>query len=407
MEQGLKNKVKSSTALIILAYIAFISLGLPDGLLGVAWPTMRLSFSRSLDSLGLMLLATTTGYLISSFYSGHIMSRLGIGWLLSLSCGATGAGLLGYTLIGSWWLIIPLAVIAGLGAGAIDAGINTYVASNFGERLMQWLHASYGIGITLGPIIMTMGLNLFSSWKWGYILVGTAQLALALCFGLTHSVWQSRKSDESTEIKENLTDYKTPLLHTLRELNVWISILMFFVYAGIEASLGTWCYTLLTESRGISSEMAGLLVGSYWATFTIGRVLAGLFTKYISIESLIKISLLGAFAGAVLLIWNPTKMSSLWSVAIIGFAIAPIFPGMVSLTSRRVSPKHTANTIGMQISTSGLGIALIPGLTGVLAQRTSLEVIPYLTTMWVVLLFILFSFSIKTKRKIKGQGLSY
>ncbi|MCU7493685.1 MAG: MFS transporter [Ignavibacteria bacterium] len=396
MKEPSPEKSRSGKGVVILAFIAFISLGLPDGLLGVAWPSMRESFSRSLDSLGMLLVASMAGYLLSSFYSGLVTSRLGVGWLLSLSCLATGASLLGYTLAPHWWMMIPLAVVAGLGAGAIDGGINTYVASNFGEHLMQWVHASYGIGITMGPVIMTTGLSYFSSWRPGYIVVGGLQIALAASFALTVSMWQTGKSGE--EKKQVLSDYKTPMMETLRQPDVWISILLFFIYAGIEATIGSWAYTLLTESRGISSEIAGFFVGSYWATFTVGRILAGIFTRRFRMHSLIRGSLAGAFAGALLLIWSPFKAMSLIGVVIIGFAIAPIFPGMVSLTTRRVGARFAANTIGMQISAAGLGVAAIPGLTGVLAQRTSLEVIPALVLLWIISLFILYSLSIRREK---------
>ncbi|MGE5431907.1 MAG: MFS transporter [Syntrophomonadaceae bacterium] len=398
MKKASTDKSRSRTGVVILAFIAFISLGLPDGLLGVAWPLMRQSFSRSLDSLGMLLAASMAGYLLSSFYSGKVTSRLGVGWLLSLSCLATGTSLLGYTLAAHWWIMIPLAMTAGLGAGAIDGGLNTYVASNFGERLMQWAHASYGIGITMGPVIMTSGISWFASWRLGYIVVGSLQIALSTAFALSIKVWQPVKSSTGEERKKSLSDYKTPMFETLRQMDVWISILLFFIYAGIETTIGSWAYTLLTESRGISPVAAGYFVGSYWAAFTIGRILAGIFTRPFRMHSIIRGSLFAAFIGAMLLILNPFKAASLAGVVITGFAIAPIFPGMVSLTAKRVGPHYAANTIGMQISAAGLGVAVIPGLTGVLAQRLSLEVIPVLILFWIISLFILYSLSIRREK---------
>ncbi len=384
-----KYKKNSRIGLIILAYIAFIALGMPDGLLGVGWPSIRASFSIPLDSLGLLLLATMTGYLTSSFSSGHLIAHMGVGKVLAASCALTGVGLIGYTLVPAWWMMVLLGVVAGLGAGAIDAGLNTYVAAHFSEGLMQWLHASYGIGVTLGPIIMTIALNTLNSWRVGYNVVGGFQLLLAACFVLTLPMWNQKESHGSTsmagvEKPQRLTDYKTPFLETLRQPQVWLSMLLFFLYTGSETSLGAWAYTLLTELRGILPEIAGLWAGSYWATFTVGRVLAGLYTKRIGVNTLIQGSLVGAQMGAILLWWKPTEMVSLIGVALIGFAIAPIFPGLVSSTSQRVSPRFAANTIGMQMAAAGLGIAVIPGLMGVLARRTTLEIIP-------VCLFILSS----------------
>lgn len=378
---------RRKTGLIVMAYIAFISLGLPDGLLGVAWPSIRGEFGLPLDSLGLLLVATTTGYLTSSFFNGKLMARLGVGKLLALSCFLTGASLLGYTLAPVWGMLVLLGVFAGFGAGAIDAGINTYVASEHSDGLMQWLHASFGVGITLGPIIMTAGLNLFGAWRLGYIVVGVAQILLALIFGLTSSLWK-RPTVESDE-PARIMDYKTPLLKTLRRPSVWVSIALFFIYTGLELTLGHWTYSLLTEARGVPSASAGLWAGSYWAMFTVGRALAGLYTNRIGLDALLRGSILGALAGAALLWWNPFPAASLLGVAVVGFAIAPIFPALMSGTSARVGQVHAANTIGMQISAAGVGGAAIPGLAGILARRISLEVVPvYMTVLFAVLLLL-------------------
>ena len=377
-------KKTPTTGLILLAYIAFIALGLPDGLLGVGWPSIRTDFAIPLDALGMLLVASTSGYLISSFFSGKLLAQLGVGKLLAISCALTGAALIGNTLVPAWWMMVALGVFSGLGAGAIDAGLNTYVAANFGPRLMQWLHASYGIGVTFSPLIMTLAINTLNSWRSGYHIVGIAQMVLAACFLLTLPLW--RQSAQTTNAGESprLTDYKTSIGETLLQPKVWLSVLLFVLYTGAEVTLGTWAYTLLTESRGVAPQAAGLWTGSYWATFTIGRILAGLFTKRIGTHRLVWGSLLGALLGAALLWWNPVPIASLIGVALVGFAIAPIFPGMVSETSLRVGPRFAANTIGMQMSGASLGVATIPGLVGVVAQHFSLEAIP-------VCLFALFA----------------
>ncbi len=380
---------RSKIGLILLAFIAFISLGLPDGLLGIAWPSIRNHFSLRLDALGILLFASTAGYMTSSFLSGKIISKIGIGGTLAASCFLTGAGLIGYTLVPEWWMMVTLGIVAGLGAGAIDAGINTYIASNFGEGLMQWLHASYGVGVTLGPIIMTIGLTAFNAWQWGYRNVGIAQIVLAACFLLTIAMWQQKPATEQTEKKEELklTDYETPIGETLRRPAVWISLLLFFIYTGLEVSFGSWTYSLLTLSRNVSPEVAGLWAGSYWATFTLGRILAGLLTRHLGVKALLVGGLISATAGAVLLWWNPFPAASIIAVSIIGFALAPIFPGLMSGTGSRVGDHHAANTIGMQISAAGFGAAVVPAIAGVLAQNISLEAIPvYLTGLFAVLL---------------------
>lgn len=383
-----RSALRSKLGLIVLAFIAFISLGLPDGLLGVAWPSIRENFSLRLDSLGVFLFACTSGYITSSFLSGKILARMGVGGTLAASCALTSSALLGYTLVPEWYMMVALGVVSGLGAGAIDAGLNTYVASHFGEGLMQWLHASYGVGVTLGPIIMTTALNFFHSWKLGYQAVGFAQLALAASFLVTIRMWQdgARPTEHAAEEPRRLIDYRTPLRETLRQSVVWMNLLLFFLYTGAEASFGTWTYSLLTLSRNVPVEVAGLWSGSYWAMFTVGRILAGLLMRRFGAARLLKAGFLVALGGAALLWWNPFPESSILAVSLIGFAIAPIFPGLVSGTSARVGDNHAANMIGMQIGSAGLGAALVPGLAGVLAQNFSLEAIPvYLVAIFVVM----------------------
>ena len=256
-----KNKLR--TGLVLLIFLAFIALGLPDSLMGVGWPSIRAGFSVPLDALGLLMIASTTGYIFSSFTSGFLISRLGVGGLLAASCALTGASLIGYTLVPAWGFMVFLGIFAGLGAGAIDSGLNAYAAENFSEGLMQWLHASYGIGITMGPIIMTFALSSSNSWRLGYDVVAAVQLLLAAAFVLTLPLW-SRKPEikeigDAEKKEKRLTEFKTPIGSSIKQPAVWISVALFFIYTGSEVALGAWAYTLLTESRGIDPHTGRVL----------------------------------------------------------------------------------------------------------------------------------------------------
>jgi len=386
---------------ILLAYAAFIALGMPDGLMGIAWPSVRADFGVPIDALGMLLIASVTGYMTSSFLSGALVARLGVGKLLALSCALTGLALFGYTLAPMWWMLVLLGVVAGLGAGAIDAGLNTYAAAHFGEGLVQWLHASYGIGITIGPIIITTALTTYDSWRLGYRVVAGFQLLMALAFVLTLSWWRDQQRHEITADaprEKKLTEYKTPLAETVRRPRVWLSVALFFLYVGAEVSLGVWAYSLLTEMRGVVPGTAGFIVGSYWATFTIGRILAGLYARRLGVDLLVQLSVGFALFGAVLLWLNPFPLANLVSVTLVGFAIAPIFPALISGTSRRVGANYAANTIGMQMAVTGLGGSLIPSLIGVLAGRFSLEVVPICLVLLFATLFVLYRLA------MTGQG---
>lgn len=364
--------------LMALACIAFVALGLPDGLLGVGWPSIRADFSLPLDAIGGFLTAVVCGYMTSSFLCGVLLSRMGVGRMLAASCLLTGVALIGYTLVPHWWMMVLLGAAAGLGAGAIDAGLNTYAATHFSEGFMQWLHASWGAGTTLGPLIMTLGLTSLHTWRFGYQVVGGFQLALAAGFMLTVAMWNRNSLPDGPAAASKPTAYQTPLGETLRQSRVWLSVLLFFTYVGAEAALGTWTYTLLTESRGVEEALAGFFAGSYWLAFTVGRFAAGWVANRVGGTRLVQGGLAGALAGALLLIWNPGRAANLGAVVLIGLAIAPIFPAMMSGTRARVGDRYMAHTIGMQMAATGFGAAIIPAAMGMLARRFSLEILPYL-----------------------------
>jgi fucose permease len=402
-----KSHATPRIGLIVFTYIAFIALGLPDGLLGVGWPSIRSGFHVSVDALGAYMFVSSAGYLASSFFSGRVINRLGgVGTVLAASCGLTGITLIGFTLVPQWWMMVALSLFSGLGAGAIDAGLNTHAANNFHEGLMQWLHASYGIGITLGPIIMTIGLNTINSWRLGYIIVGAFQLVLGTYFAFSIQMWNQKSDKSDSERERKIITYKTPYSETLRQPVVWISILLFILYVGAEISFGTWAYTLLTESRGVSIKIAGFLSGSFYVTFTIGRILAGFYAKKIGVNTLIQISLIGAIIGTILLWINVSDVVSVVGVALVGFVIAPIFAALVSGTNRRVGARFAANTIGIEISAGGIGGALIPSTVGIIARQVSLESIPASLFILFVAIFFLYMLSIylSNQRDLKEQS---
>ena len=386
----LQKKQRHALGLIGISFVAFISLGLPDGLLGVAWPGIRHHFNLPVDALGIALVFGTGGYMLSSFLSGMLIRSLGIGGLLSLSCAATAGALFVYATSPAWWLFVMFAAVGGLGAGAIDAGINTFVARHHSTRMMQWLHASFGVGITLGPIIMTVGISVTSRWQVGYFCVSIAQSLLAVIFFATKGMWKG-VTVSSEEVRH--ADSEASLGETMRKIPALLSMVMFFLYTGVELGLGLWAYSLLTESRGVAPQVAGIITGSYWAMFTLGRILAGWYTRKIDVRKLIYLSVLLASFGGGLIVINAGQLATILGIAVTGFAIAPIFPGLVSDTGNRVGSRHQANTIGMQIAAAGFGAAVVPSIAGVFAGMYGLEAIPFYLLMALMLLFLSFMFS--------------
>jgi len=396
------NPSHTKVNLLVLAYIAFVALGLPVSLMGVAWPTLRAELSLPLDALGLLLISSTIGYLISSFSIARLISRFGIGSLLILSCLLSAFAFVGYTIAPSWGTIVVLGAVGGFGTGVLDAGLNTYLAAEYKESEMQWLHASFGLGATFSPLIMTISLALFASWRPAYIFVATLMAIMAVLFFLTLPAWKrpkqlSTEATESEDLERGIMDYRTSLWATLLRLVTWISIMMFLLYTGAEFTLGNWTYTVLTEGRGISPQLAGLWAAGFWATFTIGRVLGGLYAHRIRLNTMMFGALILCLVGAILFWWNPIVLVGVVGVLTVGFAMAPIFPGLISSTSQRVGQRYAGNTIGIQMSAAGLGGALLPFLAGLLAERISLEIIPVLLAVSLLGLLILYLFSTRIK----------
>ncbi|HEX6288383.1 MAG TPA: MFS transporter [Herpetosiphonaceae bacterium] len=375
--------VRQRAALLVgLAYAAFISLGLPDGLTGVAWPSIRSTFGLSLDALGALITTGTLGYLVSSFSSGRVLARIGVGWLLVLSCLATALSLLGYSAAPQWIVMVGLGLLAGLGAGAIDAGLNTYAAENFSPRTMNWLHASFGLGAATGPIVMSSVISAGQSWRLGYLLVGMAQLILASCFAVTRSQWHASADEGHAEPTPS-----APMIRTLALPSAWLSILLFFLYAGLELSAGQWLYTLLTEARGMLPALAGIWVSVYWGSLTVGRLLSGVIVAHIPVRTLLQLCMVGAILGVVMLWLNLASWLSLAGVALLGLALAPMFPSLISLTPARMGPAHAANTVGFQIAAATFGAASLVGGFGLIADRLGLETLgPFLLVTAVLLL---------------------
>ena len=371
--------------LLSLAYVGFVSLGLPDGLLSVAWPSIRTSFHLPLNALGPLLVLFTTGYLLSSFSSGRLLARLNVGTLLALSCLATAVSLLGYALAPRWEVMVAFGGLAGLGAGAIDAGLNTYVATHYNARTLNWLHACYGIGAASGPVIMAHVMDANLSWQWGYGLVGVGQLGLAGCLSVTRQQWSQPPSRSTVAKRPQMASS----LHTLQLPMVWLSVTAFFMYTGLEAATGIWVYSLFTEARAIPDMTAGMWVSAYWGGLTLGRLASGIIIGFVSVPLLLRLCIVGMALGATLIWLDFTVLLSALGLLVIGVSAAPVFPLLIATTPERLGAAHTANGIGFQVAAAVLGQALLPSLIGVLAHVLGLEIVgPVLLTAALLLLVI-------------------
>ena len=361
-----------STLLALLAFLAFISLGLPDGLLGVSWPSISGGLGVPLGALGILVACQTAGYLTSSSLSGRILRVLPIGSVLAISTLAAALALLGFAITTSWPLLLAFGFVAGTAGGAIDAGLNAYGARHFSARILNWLHAFFGLGTTLGPLIVTAVLTSGNVWRWSYVIVGSAQLLLALTFFLTRKRWADVAIGERATTQPQAAARSRD---TLRQPIVWLAMLTFFVYTGAEFVVAQWSFTLLTLHRGETVATGGLMVSLYWGSLMVGRVLFGIVADRVPLLRTLSACLIASVVGALLFWLEPTRSLSFIGLMLIGAAFAPVFASLVILTPRWVGQAHADNAIGFQIAAAGLGGAALTAAVGLVATTAGLQTI--------------------------------
>ncbi len=356
--------------LLGLMFAGFISLGLPDGLLGVAWPSIATTQGVPIGALGYLLVAGSVGFIAASVFSGRLIARLGVGGLLTAAGLTTALSLIGYALAPSWWVLLLATTLLGAGGGCIDGGLNNYAAATTSPRVLTWMHGFYGVGATAGPLLMTALLAGGRPWQLGYLLVGAGQLALALCFALTRGRWTADATAEAHAVRSTVG-----LRATLALPKVWLSIALFVLYTGFEVSAGQWAYTLFTLGRGVDPATAGQWVALYWAGLTLGRFVAGAVAGRLSPRTLLWLGSLAATAGALLFGLVAAPWANASAMVLMGFALAPIFPALIGTTAERVGSLHAANAIGLQVGSASLGAAGIPWIVGLIATGAGVAAI--------------------------------
>jgi len=356
--------------LVVLAYVGFVSLGLPDAVFGVAWPSVRDRFGLAQAAAGAVFAASGLGYFVTSFLAGRLARALGIGLLLAASTGLVAAATAGFAAAPWFALFAACAVVHGLGSGAIDAGLNGYAAHHLSARHMNWLHACYCFGAMLGPLLMTAVIAGGRPYAAGYAAVGGVLAALAVVFLATRPRWGEASADPAGDAPparaRDALSHPAVLLH----------MAVFFVYTGLEVALGQWAFTVLTVHRGVAAEAAGVAVGAYWGSIGVGRVGFGLVADRVGIDRLLRACLLAAAAGAGLFAAPLPTWCAFAGLVVAGVGLAPVFPCLMTRTPQRLGPGLSAHAIGFQVGAAMIGAAAIPAALGLLAGGAGLGAVP-------------------------------
>lgn len=350
---------------VLSAYVTFIGLGMSSGLLGVAWPSVAVTFARSPSALSGLLLGGLCGSLLVSMNIGWLTARFGVGRLLAAGCLLLSVCLLGHSTAGTWWLFVLWSVIEAIAGGMLGAAMNVYAARHFPSRQMTWLHASFGIGMLVGPPMMTFILLQGVSWRWGYGLAGCGLLAIA--------AWLLRINDwwlPLTPLAEQCSA-KPTFRAMVRQPQLWLMLMLFFVYP-LESVVDKWGFMLLIQERHVAVEVAGLGLTLYWGMFSFGRFFAGVVVERIGSRRLLRISTVGVVCGALLVGLPLGWAASLVGLGVLGMAMAPLYPLWLAQTPQRLSAALAPLAVGWQISAGTVGAAVLPGVTGLIAERYGL-----------------------------------
>ncbi len=372
--------------LLVIIYIAFISLGLPDSLLGSAWPVMYSELGVPLSYMGMLSMIIAFGTIVSSLMSDFLTKKLGTGLVTTISVFMTAAAMFGFSMSDSYVLLCIWAVPYGLGAGAIDAALNNYVALHFASRHMSWLHCFWGVGASVSPYIMGYCLTSGAGWKMGYRSVSIIQIILTVMLFLSLPMWKKRSSDENNP--ENKAS--SGIISSLKITGVPLVLITFFSYCALESTAGLWASSYLCEYKGVSEETAAGFASLFYLGITAGRFVCGFISERFGDKNLIRFGLSVIAAGIMLLILPlGSYMSSLAGLIIIGLGCAPIYPSIIHATPSNFGKENSQSIIGIQMASAYVGTTFMPPLFGFLAGKIGLWIYPVYLIVFAVLMIIM------------------
>lgn len=387
-----------STALLMMIYLSFISLGLPDSMLGSAWPAMNVSLNAPLWGAGLVQMLISFCTIISSLNSAKLIRRFGTGKLTAISVATTALALLGFSLAKNYAFLLLMAVPLGLGAGAVDAGLNNYVALHCEAKHMSWLHCFWGIGTIIGPMILSAVLRIGGSWATGYRAVGLIQCAVSALLFATLGMWKHGNIQQEE--------------HGAKALSVWevlslpgakAGMVTFLCYCAVESTLGLWGATYISQVRGVDEATAASFGAMFYIGITVGRAISGFMAMKLLPKQMVRVGQALLALGCIFMMIPAGSTLSGIGLVVCGLGCAPIYPNIIQDTPVNYGTENSQAAIGVQMAFAYVGSTFLPSIFGALAGVDGYDLLPYFAISICVLMTVLFGIQkkiVETKVKI-------
>ena len=391
--------------LLAVIYLSFISLGLPDGLLGAAWPSMYGAFGVPVSYAGVVSMIIAFGTIVSSLASDRLTFKLGTGKVTAISVAMTALALFGFSISDSFWMLCLWAIPYGLGAGSVDASLNNYVALHYASRHMSWLHCMWGIGAAVGPYIMGFALSGGQSWNMGYRYVAVIQIVLTAIILFSLPLWKNRgeaaTADEATDGKTDTgkTEEAKPL--ALKEVvaipGAKEIMVAFFCYCALEQTAGLWASSYLVLYKGVATETAATFASMFYIGITVGRFFNGFLTMKFSDSQMIRMGQKIVLVGIIAMLLPFNEVVSLIGLILIGLGCAPIYPCIIHSTPEHFGADKSQALIGVQMASAYVGTCLMPPIFGLIANHISVALLPVYLVLILILMIVMYEKLLRKK----------
>ena len=381
--------------ILALTYICFISLGLPDSLLGSAWPVMQVQMSVPVSYAGIVSMIICLGTVLSSLMSSVMIRKLGIGKIISISVLMTAVALFGFSVSSQYWMLLLWAIPYGLGAGCVDSVLNNYAALHFKSNHMSWLHCSWGIGASISPYIMSFALVKLDNWNYGYLIVAVLQFVLSFFIFRSIPLWKDSVAEDEHKIES-----KTLSVRQILEIpGAVVCFATFFGYCAVELTASLWASSYLVQARGVSPEVASGCASLFYIGLTVGRAINGFLAMRFSDRTLIRLGLGIIFAGIMLAFIEAHAMFAYAGFVVIGLGCAPVYPCIIHMTPDLFGKDKSQAIIGVQIAFAYLGFCTMPPLFGLIANHISIKLLPAYLLVLLALIVVMHEKLVRMKTK--------